>query len=272
MINKRQQTLLNYITKNGEAKNADLLHLIGDYSAMTLWRDLDKLSEEGMIKRVWGGAVVSGDTPKEREHNFNYRIKQNTEAKEEIARIAADLIRPRHAYYFDAGSTIYTMTKFLGNERYTIVTSAANAAVELSHRQECSVTLLGGQLDGVTLSCSGSQSIEMLEGINVEAAVMATSGYSSRSGFTCGSLSEAQLKKRVINKSHITVMLLDHDKVGQNLPYTFSSTGNIDIIITDYVTEDLRMDAETHNCLLFYPEDGKTAAERLQLFEKILKV
>lgn len=273
MLNKRQQTILNYIAKNGEAKNADLLNLIGDYSTMTLWRDLDRLESEGQIKRVWGGAVIASDTLKDRdrEHNFNFRIKQNTAAKEEISRIAADLIRPRHAYYFDAGSTIYTMTKYLGDERYTIVTSAANAAVELAHRANCTVTLLGGQLDGVTLSCSGSQSLEMLSGINIEAAVMATSGYSPRSGFTCGSLNESQLKKHVINKSLVTVMLLDHDKIGKNLPYTFSNTGSVDIIITDSVTEELYLDAETHDCLLFYPDDKRTSAERLSLFEKRIK-
>lgn len=269
MLNKRQTALLNYIAKNGEAKNTELRALNGDYSTMTLWRDLDKLEAEGHIRKVWGGAVISGSVEKEREHNFNFRIKQNTEAKEEISRIASGLIKPSHSYYFDAGSTIYTMTRFLPDERYTIITSAANVAVELAHRSSCSVTLLGGQLDAVTLSCSGSQSLEMLEDLNVEIAVMATSGYSSHSGFTCGSLNESQLKKRVINKSLLTIMLLDHDKVGKNLPYTFSNLGNIDILITDEITEELRIDAARHKIRLFGPEDGLTAEERLSICEQL---
>jgi len=270
MLNKRQSAILEYILKNGEAKNTELLHLIGDYSIMTLWRDLDKLEAEGQVRRIWGGAAAVGAAPKEREHNFNFRIKQNTEAKAEISRIAADLIRPSHSYYFDAGSTIYTMTRFLKDERHTIITSSANVAVELAHRSNCAVTLLGGQLDAVTLSCSGSQSIEMLEALNVEIAIMATSGYSARSGFTCGSLNESQLKKRVINKSLMTVMLLDHDKVGKNLPYTFSNMTNIDILITDEADEDLKLEAETHNVLLFYPGDGMDDRSRLAACEGLL--
>lgn len=271
MMNKRQTLILDYITKNGEAKNAELQALIGDYTPMTLWRDLEKLEREGQIKRVWGGAVVSGAIPKQREHNFNIRIQQNTRAKEEISRIAADLIRPSHSYYFDAGSTIYTMTRFLKDERHTIITSAANVAVELAHRANCAVTLLGGQLDPVTLSCSGSQSIEMLEALNVEIAIMATSGYSDRSDFTCGSLNESQLKKRVINKSLITIMLLDHDKAGKNLPYTFSTMSSIDILITDEVNTDLKNAADSHNTILFYPGDGYSSKERLALCEKLLQ-
>lgn len=271
MLNKRQTALLNFIAKNGEAKNSELQSLIGDYSTMTLWRDLDKLEELGHIKRVWGGAVITGNIEKEREHNFNFRIKQNTEAKEEISRIASGLVRPSHSYYFDAGSTIYTMTRFLPDDRYTIITSAANVAVELAHRSNCSVTLLGGQLDAVTLSCSGSQSLEMLDDLNVEIAVMATSGYSSHSGFTCGSLNESQLKKRVINKSLLTIMLLDHDKIGKNLPYTFSTLGNIDILIVDEITEELRIDAARHNIMLFGPEDNYTDEMRLSICERMTR-
>ena len=57
MLNERQSAILNYITEHGEAKNSELLSLIGDYSAMTLWRDLSKLEQEGQIARIRGGAV-----------------------------------------------------------------------------------------------------------------------------------------------------------------------------------------------------------------------
>lgn len=271
MLNKRQARILAYIKENGEAKNAQLQELIGDYTPMTLWRDLEKLEKEGQIQRIWGGAVIKNTLPKQREHNFNIRIQQNTKAKEEISRIAADLVRPSHSYYFDAGSTIYTMTRFLKDERHTIITSAANVAVELAHRANCAVTLLGGQLDPVTLSCSGSQSLEMLETLNVEIAIMATSGYSDRSGFTCGSLNESQLKKRVINKSLLTVMLLDHDKTGKNLPYTFSNLSSIDVLITDDADDELKNAADSHNTVLFYPGDGYTLQERFKICEQLLQ-
>ena len=270
MLNDRQTKILEFITRNGEAKNAEIRALFSDYSDMTIWRDLEKIEKEGLIRRVWGGAVYAGETPKEREHNFNFRMKQNTAAKEEISKIASAIVKTGHSYFFDAGSTIYTMTGFLPDERYTIITSAANVAVELSHRKNCAVTLLGGQLDPVTLSCSGTQSMEMLEDLNVEVAIMATSGYSSYSGFTCGSVNESQLKKRVINKSRLTVMLLDHNKVGTNLPYTFSTLGNIDILITDSRARELLDDAESHNVTVFYPGDGLTPADRLALCERLL--
>lgn len=270
MLNERQTKILEFIARNGEVKNAEIKAMYPDYSDMTIWRDLEKIESEGHIRRIWGGAAYAGHTPKQREHNFNFRMKQSTAAKEEISKIASAVIKTGRSYFFDAGSTIYTMTGFLPDERYTIITSAANVAVELAHRANCSVTLLGGQLDPVTLSCSGTQSLDMLEDLNVEVAIMATSGYSAYSGFTCGSINESQLKKRIINKSRLTVMLLDHDKVGTNLPYTFSTLGNIDILITDSRSQELLKDAESHNVTVFYPGDGLTPAERASLCEKKL--
>ena len=60
------------------------------------------------------------------------------------------------------------------------------------------ITLLGGQVSGVTLSCSGPQAEQMLDGMNIDVAIMAASGYSFNGGFTSGSLQEAQLKQRWI--------------------------------------------------------------------------
>ena len=113
MLNERQMSILTYITEHGEAKNTALQSLIGDCSMMTLWRDLTKLEQEGRIIRVRGGAIAAQSPMAGQEANFTCRAKQNVSAKEDIARIAADLVYPGHAYYLDAGSTILTLTYFL---------------------------------------------------------------------------------------------------------------------------------------------------------------
>lgn len=126
MLNERQMSILTYITEHGEAKNTALQSLIGDCSMMTLWRDLTKLEQEGRDHPrprrcdCWPRPLAG------QEANFTCRAKQNVSAKEDIARIAADLVYPGHAYYLDAGSTILTLTYFLHEGSYTVVTSAAN--------------------------------------------------------------------------------------------------------------------------------------------------
>ncbi|MCF0146604.1 MAG: DeoR/GlpR transcriptional regulator, partial [Eubacterium sp.] len=178
MINKRQQLILNYINEKGEVRNSELQEMVGDYSAMTLWRDLTKLENEGRIIRYRGGAVsasLASDGP-DMEINFIRRIRQNTDAKEQIAAIAADFLRPDHTCFLDAGTTVFTLVSRLSPGNYNFITSAVNTAAELAKRPNCDVTQLGGQLNANTVSCSGPQAERMLEEINIDIAIMATSG------------------------------------------------------------------------------------------------
>lgn len=263
MLNERQTAILSYITEHGEAKNADLLSLIGDYSMMTLWRDLARLEQEGQIVRIRGGAIAAQTSATGQEANFTYRSKQNTSAKEEISRIAIDLLRSNHAYYLDAGSTIFTLTRLLHDGHYTIITSAANTAGELARRNNYNITLLGGQINGSTLSCSGPQAEQMLSGMNIDVAVMATSGYSLNGGFTSGCLPEAQLKQQVIRKSAFTMMLMDYGKIGRSHPFTFATLADVDVLVGDsQLPPDFIQAAQDHSVRVFTPHDGLTPHER----------
>ena len=83
----------------------------------------------------------------------------------------------------------------------------------------------------MTLSCSGPQAEQMLDGMNIDVAIMAASGYSFNGGFTSGSLQEAQLKQRVIRKAACTMMLMDCGKIGRSHPFTFASLDDVDVLV-----------------------------------------
>ncbi|BAK99899.1 putative DeoR family transcriptional regulator [Oscillibacter valericigenes Sjm18-20] len=273
MLNERQSVILSYITEHVEARNSDLLPLIGSCSPMTLWRDLDKLEKEGSIVRVRGGAMLS-QRPKIAglESAFSERIHQNTVAKERIAKIAAALFRSNHAYYLDAGSTVAALTRRLKAGNYTILTSAANIAAELALSTRFNVTLLGGQVSPNTLSCSGPQAESMLDGMNIDVAVMATSGYSVNSGFTVGSLQEAQLKQKIIQKAAFSVMLLDAGKIGKNHPFTFASLADIGVLICDQApSADVLKAAVAAKTQIFTPEDQLSPEQRESVYQCLLQ-
>ena len=263
-------SILAYITEHGEAKNAALQSLIGDCSMMTLWRDLTKLEQEGRIIRIRGGAIAAQSPATGQEANFTCRAKQNVSAKEDIARIAADLVYPGHGYYLDAGSTILTLTHYLHEGSYTVVTSAANTAAELAQKNHYNVTLLGGQVSGVTLSCSGPQAEQMLDGMNIDVAIMAVSGYSFNGGFTSGSLQEAQLKQQVIRKAACTMMLMDCGKIGRSHPFTFASLDDVDVLVGDnMLPSEFLKEAEAHNVCVFSGNDGLTPEKRSAIMKEL---
>ena len=52
-------------------------------------------------------------------------------------------------------------------------------------------------------------------------------------GFTCGNQSEAEVKRKVIQKADKVIMLLDSSKVNKKTPYTFANLSDIDCMVVD---------------------------------------
>ena len=51
--------------------------------------------------------------------------------------------------------------------------------------------------------------------------------------FTCGSQSEADVKRAAIKKADYVIMLLDSSKVNKKTPYTFATLSDIDCMVVD---------------------------------------
>ncbi len=233
MPDTRRTMIREFIDARGEATVAELTQLCGDCSAMTLWRDLNRLEQEGAIRRTRGGAISMQLIQPDTEGLYSARARENIAAKRAIARAAAEFVQPGHSIYLDAGSTMMELAKKLPNHHFTVVTSGANIAIELSQRRACNVLTVGGQINANTLSCSGPQAESFLDFINIDIALMATSGYSEKTGFTSGDFSEQELKRKVVLKANKVIMLMDSTKIGRSLPFTFAHLSELDILVTD---------------------------------------
>ena len=233
MMNERITKVRDYIQSRGEVSVSELQSLYEGYSSMTVWRDLKQLEEQGCIRRVHGGVISTQAAAFQIEGVYSKRARENTREKIAIAKSAVSLIHPGHAVYLDAGSTLMAVANHIDNERYTIITSGANIAIELSQRHTCDVLLTGGQISENTLSCSGAQAEQFISSINIDLALIAPSGFSLKNGFTSGSQSESMLKRTVISKAAKVVVLMDHSKLDRSLPFTFATLADIDVLICD---------------------------------------
>jgi len=99
---ERRRIILKEIKENGIVRVSDLSELFG-VSQNTIRRDLQKLEEEGLIKRTHGGAVVDEfygvDLP------FATREDKYREEKQRIGKKAAELIQDGETIILDAGTS-----------------------------------------------------------------------------------------------------------------------------------------------------------------------
>ncbi len=202
-------------------------------SMMTLRRDLIALEEQGVLKRTRGGAVAISMLTQGVEGRYSLRAQENVEKKNRLARFVAGLLDENRPLYLDSGTTMMCIAKTLRNRPFNILTSGANIAIELAGGQSSVVTLLGGQISTNTLSCSGGLAMNAIERVNIDVAIMGTSGFTLQNGFTSGSSSEHDLKRAVIARAREAVLVMDNSKLDKSLPFTFATLGDINTLVCD---------------------------------------
>lgn len=233
-MKERLKRIKEFIDKAGSVGFKDLEAAFPDVSCMTLRRDLIKLEENNEIKRVLGGAISIDSMLKTKEIELNERIKFNAEEKIEIADKTIELVEPKSCIFIDGGSTTTYFARALPDDNFYVLTNSFNIAETVIRKDKPTVAILGGDVKKNNLITVGKTCTDFIEQINIQTAIMTATGFISETGgFTCGSQSEAEVKRRVISKAQYVIMLLDSSKVDKNTPYTFATLSDIDCMVVD---------------------------------------
>ena len=82
----------------------------------TIRRDLEKLEEEGLVVRTYGGAVLN-QTESSEKIDFVKRSETNVEEKRAIAGIVSEMVPPNASIGCDASSTVMETLKYLSERK-----------------------------------------------------------------------------------------------------------------------------------------------------------
>lgn len=242
-----------FIDKNGRVSFHDLETNFKDVSSMTLRRDLQKLEENNAVLRIPGGAISVDSVLKAKEADFAERINYNTAEKHEIADKAIKLIDSGDCIFIDGGSTTTYFARALPDEDLYVLTNALVIAETVMRKNKPKVALLGGDLRRNNFITVGKTCLDFIDGVNIQTAVMTASGFNKELGvFTCGLQSEAEVKRKVIEKADRVIMLIDSSKVDKKTPYTFASIEKIDFLVVDSAfSKEYKKDLENKGVKVF---------------------
>ena len=232
---ERRHQILELLRRDGTVLLRDLAERFPEVSEMTLRRDLEYLEKLGEAVRIKGGArhvSVFGSNSAAEEVYAN-RLSKNREGKEKIAAIALRLVETGRSMFLDAGTTMMAFAARLPDTNFSILTSGPNIALEVAKKYNPSVNLIGGQFNRVSQSVSGMQSLEFVRHMNFDLAFLSSSAFSLDNGFSSGNYGECELKRHIVSQANRTVLLLDSDKFGKTMPFTFAALGEIDVLVTD---------------------------------------
>ena len=251
MNKDRRKQIQLYLDINGRMTYAELCEKFPSVSSMTLRRDIEQLEKRGSVLRVKNGAVSLTEINKYTEGGIVNRANLQIFEKQSIAEKAITLIGEGQTVFIDGGSTTLFFARELPDKNYRIITNGLNVAQELSVKANPTIMLVGGDFSKVNLATCGRKAESFLSSAEIDVAVMATTAYSYKDGFSCAVREEAELKSYVISRAKKRIMLLDSSKVGKTFSYTFAKLENIDILVTDDAfPAELRQEFKRHGVRL----------------------
>src|SRR4051812_17409608 len=141
----------------------------------TIRRDLTSLERQGLLRRVYGGAV-----PVERltfESSLSMRAQRRQEEKHRIAAAAANLVRSAESIFIDEGYLPQLVAEHLAPTRsVTVVTTSLATATALVSRENIDVLCVGGRVRAQTLGVVDHWAVAMLESMVLDLAFLGANG------------------------------------------------------------------------------------------------
>jgi DeoR/GlpR family transcriptional regulator of sugar metabolism len=170
---RRQEEIVHLATTTGLA-SVDELSARFAVSSSTIRRDLARLQSLGRLARTFGGATAIGSAS---EDAVRHRLQEAFDAKRDIARWAAQQIRPGETIALDTGSTVAALAHQLRLARdVTVATTSLRAMQELSGTGSVHVECLGGTLRRLSEGLVGPLAEMALERMTFDRAFLGADG------------------------------------------------------------------------------------------------
>jgi DeoR/GlpR family transcriptional regulator of sugar metabolism len=179
-------------------------------STETIRRDLDELSQQGMLSRTYGGAAAR---PFGAEPTLSERYQEHVEERERVGALAAKAIKPGQVLMIDSGSTNVHFARRLSAElrSLTVITNSFGVATVLSTNPTIDVVMCPGRYDPREGGVFGSDSESFLQRFNANIAVISCSGLTP-DGPNDVNPNAAAIKRAMMARAETNMLLVDQSK------------------------------------------------------------
>ena len=236
----RRARILAHIQTVGGASLAELAH---DYavSTITVHRDLEQLSREGLVERFHGGArAVSGSRAGRIETAWDRRLREAGGAKDAIAAHARAMIPDGATIFLDASSTCFALAHRLElepPEELSIVTNSPAIALGLESGS-VRVIMAPGEVDLRMRVIADGWTLDFLRRVSMDVAFVSGAGLDLEHGLTTSRRQVADALNAAREAAARTVALVDATKFGRSSLVPIAAAKDFDAVVSDSGLED----------------------------------
>ncbi len=233
---ERYEYIIETLNRDSAVKVSKLIKEL-NVSVETIRRDLEHLEKEGILERVYGGAV-----PKKvlvDKLSFDKREEEFKEEKLEIASIAMRYIEEGQSIALNDSTTNVEIARQLKKKfkNITVITNSLIIATELANNQGIKVILSGGLLNNNEYAFYGEFAKNILKNFIVDRAFISVGGVSLNRGVTDYDIHTVEIQKILIEISKESIILADSSKIDSVSLTKISDIDDVSFIITDSKVE-----------------------------------
>ncbi|WMJ89094.1 DeoR/GlpR family DNA-binding transcription regulator [Anaerocolumna sp. MB42-C2] len=228
---ERQQYILNELYKYGRVVVNDLSKQFV-ISKDTIRRDLSELENQGVLKRVFGGAIPY----KVPVPGIDARNHVHKNEKFLIAKKALELIKKDSMIAIDGGSTNLILASLLPlSISLRVVTNSFPVANELRKRPNAEVIFIGGRCDKGSQTTVGDMAIKQLQNFHFDQCYIGVYAVDSKNGISVPVPYEAEagVKQLFVENSDEVIAMCAVDKLEKTANYRICSINEVSKIICE---------------------------------------
>ncbi|GHE08750.1 DeoR/GlpR family DNA-binding transcription regulator [Streptomyces alanosinicus] len=227
----RHGLIAQAVRESGTITVQELARLTGA-SEMTIRRDLDALSAQGVLERVRGGArtlLLRGEEPP-----FTLRTREAVEAKRRIAAEVSSLVADGETVVLDSGTTCLEIAHLLRRRPVTVMPLSLQAIHAFGEGPGPATLLVpGGQPRAAEGALTGPLTLASLATLRFDTAIMGCCGLSAAEGFTAYDLDDSAVKKAAISAARRVVLATDASKLGRTAHAYVGPATILHTVVTD---------------------------------------
>lgn len=226
----RQSDILGRAREHGRV-DVDELATRFQVTPQTIRKDINELSERGLLQRVHGGAVYPSNVA-----NFAYDSRRvlAADAKTRIGQAAAAQIPDNSSIMLNIGTTTEQVAVALRQHRGIMaITNNLNVANILREAPSAEVIIAGGMVRPSDGGIVGEATIDLINQFKVDFAVIGASAIDEDGSLLDFDYREVRVAQAIIRHARRTILVADQMKFQRSAPVRIGHLSDIDVFVTD---------------------------------------
>jgi DeoR/GlpR family transcriptional regulator of sugar metabolism len=237
LVDERRGRLLELVRLRRFASLPDLVEELA-VSESTVRRDLDFLEEHGEARRIHGGVLYTGTSPK--LPHFDARQPNQTAEKRAIALKAVELIQDGETVLLDGGSTTYEVARLLVGRPLHVLTNSVPVANLFASDANSDLVLIGGNICPRSGVARGPYANAMLERVRVRRTILSTAAINEDGCFN-NDLLLVETEQALMKAADEVIVVADSTKLGRSsLAHVCPLTSVHHLVIDAGITDEWR--------------------------------